>query len=66
MSNLQSIFDENNIFKIERDGSGYIGIVYHPDTGRELQKFYSGSERGVRMQVIKYVYSTLPMGREMY
>lgn len=66
MSNLQSIFDENNIFKIEQDGSGYIGIVYHPDTGRELQKFYSGSERGVRMQVIKYVYSTLPMGREMY
>lgn len=57
---------ENDIFKIMKDGTGYVGIVYHPETGRELEKFYSGSENGVRMQLVKYIYSTIPMGYEKY
>lgn len=63
---LELIASENNVFKIMQDGAGYVGIVYHPDTGREVEKFYSGSESGVRLQLIKYIYSTIPMGYEKY
>lgn len=63
---FELIASENDIFKIMRDGAGFVGIVFHPDTGREVQKFYSGSEIGVRMQLIKFIYSTKSMNYEKY
>lgn len=60
-SKLEQIAAENDIFRIMRDGSGYVGIVYHPDTGQQLEKFHAGSEQAVRLQLIKYIYSTIPM-----
>lgn len=66
MDKTQILLEESNMVKIMPDGRGFIGIVYDPDTGKELEKFYSGSERGVRMQLIKYIYSTVPVGYEKY
>lgn len=60
-SKLKLIESENEIFKIMRDGTGFVGIVYHPETGQEVQKFYSASEQGIRTQLIKFIYSTIPM-----
>ena len=61
MTKFDNLIAQNDVFKIMRDGSGYVGIIYHPETGREVEKFYSGSESGVRLQLIKYIYSTIPM-----
>lgn len=64
MSKFEQMADENDVFKIMRDGSGYVGIVYHPDTGQQLEKFHAGSEQAVRLQLIKYIYSTIPVGSD--
>lgn len=63
-SKLEQIAAENDIFRIMRDGSGYVGIVYHPDTGVPIKKLYSGNEAGLRLQLIKYIYTTIPMSYE--
>ena len=60
-SKFEQMVGENDVFKIMRDGSGYVGIVYHPDTGQQVEKFHAGSEQAVRLQLIKYIYSTVPM-----
>lgn len=61
MTKFDNLITQNDVFKIMRDGSGYVGIVYHPDTGQQLEKFHAGSEQAVRLQLIKYIYSTIPM-----
>lgn len=64
MSKFEQIAMENDIFRIMRDGSGYVGIVYHPDTGVPIKKFHSGNEAGLRLQLIRYVYTTIPISYE--
>jgi hypothetical protein len=61
MGKFEQMADENDVFRIMRDGSGYVGIVYHPDTGKQVEKFHAGSEQAVRLQLIKYIYSTIPI-----
>jgi hypothetical protein len=66
MSKLEKIKDENDFVRIERTGNGFVGIIYHPDTGYEIERVYSDTERGVRTLIIKFTYSTLPVGPGNY
>jgi hypothetical protein len=61
MDKLKLIQDENHFVRIERAGNGFVGIICHPDTGYEIERVYSDTERGVRAKIVRFTYSTLPM-----
>ena len=66
MSKLDKIKQENDFVRILKRGEKFVGIIYHPDTGEEIERVHADSERGVRALVIKFTYSTIPMGYEKY
>jgi len=66
VSKLEKISKENDFVRILQKGEKFVGIIYHPDTGEEVERVHADTERGVRALIIKFTYSTIPMGYDKY
>lgn len=56
-----AINSEGGLFEIVREGNKFTGTIRHPVTGEFIYKLSALSERDLRSQLIKFIYSTIPM-----
>jgi hypothetical protein len=66
MNKLESIASENDFVEILGERGNFCAIIRNPETGQIVDRLYAATETGIRAQIIKFVYSTMPMGYEKY
>jgi hypothetical protein len=59
MRHYEQIASQNDLYKIDYNDveKTYIGTVFHPETGREVIQLIADSERGLRAELTKWLFS---------